>query len=406
MTIEKLPEIIYPLTEVNKVNEIVDTLNDNLGMYYSEYNPELTPVNGTASWVVTHNLNTKNISCCLFDEDDIIVSKISITSDNSITVYINATSTISEDTYKIIVVANGETSATAGGLEIDSTLSTTSTNPVQNKVITNALNTKFDKANIDSTLSATSTNPVQNKVLFPTFSNFKYSGGTVIITVRQDGTGNFTNLYDALYSLNNKYFDAHVYITLGAGTYQMPRFIDISGMNRNCPFIKIDGTSADNVTLVGSDNFPEFFMFQIDWGQMVWFSNLTFRQGNSANLRGGIQALTGSKVYIENCTFDGFADTQTLCQGTARMQFRGTCNFKNFTTTAIRCEAGYVTSTYSTTLNFVNSTSVNTGTAFEVSYGGQIHVGENNAISLTRVRNRANISIGTTVNTGWVTGAQ
>lgn len=405
MTIEKLPEIIYPLTEVNKVNEIVDTLNDNLGMYYSEYNPELIPVDGTASWIVTHNLSTKNISCCLFDGDDIIVSKISITSDNSVTVYINATSTILEDTYKIIVVANGETSATSGGLEIDSTLSATSTNPVQNKVITNALNTKFDKANIDSTLSATSTNPVQNKVLFPTFSNFRYSGGTVIITVRQDGTGNFTNLYDALYSLNNKYFDAHVYIALGAGTYQMPRFIDISGMNRNCPFIKIEGTSADNVTLVGSDNFPEVFMFQIDWGQMVWFSNLTFRQGNSANLQGGIITLTGSKVYIENCTFDGFAGTQTLCQGTSRIQFKGTCNFRNFSGNAIVSEAGYVNSEYGATLNFINNTSVSTGTAFCVTYGGQIHVGDSNTVNLTKVKNRSNISIGTTVNTGWVTGA-
>lgn len=404
MAITKLSEIIYPITEVNKVNEIVDTLNDNLGMYYSEYNPELTPVDGTASWVVTHNLNTKNISCCLFDEDDIIVSKISITSDNSITVYINATSTISEDTYKIIVVANGETSATAGGLEIDSTLSTTSTNPVQNKVITNALNTKFDKANIDSTLSATSTNPVQNKVLFPTFSNFKYSGGAVIITVSQDGTGNFTNIYDAILSIHDKYCDGYVHIAVKAGTYEIPQRIEINGSVRNCPFIKIEKDGDGEVILVCSNNFSRNNMFIIEEKHMVWFANLTFRQGSSSTLE-AIRVRTGSNVFIENCTFDGFTMDHVYCQGTGMVQFRGTCNFKNFTNQAIMCEAGSIDSASGSALNFINSTSVSTGTAFYAYCGGQIHLGDNNTISLTKVKYRANISIGTPVNTGWITGA-
>lgn len=57
---------------------------------------------------------------------------------------------------------------------IDSTLSATSTNPVQNKVVTEALNAKADKTYVDNTvanitvdseLSKTSTNPVQNKVV-------------------------------------------------------------------------------------------------------------------------------------------------------------------------------------------------------------------------------------------------
>ena len=404
MAITKLSEIIYPITEVNKVNEIVDTLNDNLGMYYSEYNPELTPVDGTASWVVTHNLGTKNISCCLFDEDDIVVSKISITSDNSITVYINATSTISEDTYKIIVVANGETSATAGGLEIDSTLSSTSTNPVQNKVITNALSTKFDKANIDSTLSATSTNPVQNKVLFPTFSNFKYSGGAVIITVSQDGTGNFTNIYDAILSVHNKYCDSCVHLAVKAGTYEIPQTIGVNGRARNCPFIKIDKSGDGEVILVGSDNFSGNRMFNIEEKQMLWFSNLTFRQGNSPIIE-AIRSRTGSSVFIENCTFDGFTMDHVYCQGTGMVQFRGTCNFKNFTNQAIMCEAGSIDSAGGSVLNFVNNTSVSTGTAFCVTHGGQIHVGDSNTVNLTKVKYRANISIGTPVNTGWITGA-
>ena len=70
---------------------------------------------------------------------------------------------------KLIDIATGFTKygLWKGGTEItvDSKLSTTSMNPVQNKVITAALNGKQDKIIIDSELSTTSTNPVQNKVV-------------------------------------------------------------------------------------------------------------------------------------------------------------------------------------------------------------------------------------------------
>ena len=74
---------------------------------------------------------------------------------------------------------------------IDSTLSPTSTNPVQNKVVTEKFNSLSTVAttgsyndlsnkptiptpvNIDSTLSANSTNPVQNKVITQKFNTLK-----------------------------------------------------------------------------------------------------------------------------------------------------------------------------------------------------------------------------------------
>jgi hypothetical protein len=48
---------------------------------------------------------------------------------------------------------------------VDSSLSSTSTNPVQNKVVKAALDAKQNRMTIDSALSATSANPVQNKVV-------------------------------------------------------------------------------------------------------------------------------------------------------------------------------------------------------------------------------------------------
>ena len=87
-------------------------------------------------------------------------------------------------------------SATDTKYTIDSTLSGTSTNPIQNKVVYNALAGKQDKLTagtgisisgntisctvsggsggnitVDSTMSSTSTNPVQNKVIYTALQN-------------------------------------------------------------------------------------------------------------------------------------------------------------------------------------------------------------------------------------------
>ena len=51
-----------------------------------------------------------------------------------------------------------------GTVDVDTELSTTSTNPVQNKVITERINS-IQSVDVDTELSTTSTNPVQNKVI-------------------------------------------------------------------------------------------------------------------------------------------------------------------------------------------------------------------------------------------------
>ena len=57
--------------------------------------------------------------------------------------------------------SNGVLSATGGAtITVDSALSTTSTNPVQNAVITNALNGKQATLTFDTTPTASSNNPV------------------------------------------------------------------------------------------------------------------------------------------------------------------------------------------------------------------------------------------------------
>ena len=67
----------------------------------------------------------------------------------------------------ITISGNTISSTVSGGasVTVDSSLSSTSANPVQNKVVKAALDAKQDRMTIDSALSSTSANPVQNKAV-------------------------------------------------------------------------------------------------------------------------------------------------------------------------------------------------------------------------------------------------
>ena len=145
-------------------------------------------------------------------------------------------------------------SATDTKYTIDSTLSSTSTNPIQNKVVYNALAGKQDKLTagtgisisgntisctvsggsggsitVDSTMSPTSTNPVQNKVIYSALqgkqntltagTRISINGNTISCTVSGGGgtvtvdsalSGTSTNpvqnkvIYTALQNKQNK----------------------------------------------------------------------------------------------------------------------------------------------------------------------------------------------------------
>ena len=131
MSITRLPEIVFPLTQVNKVNEIVDVLNDNLNMYYSEENPALTPVEGIATWTVTHNLGTENVNCSLYNGDMLVLSSVSVTCENVVTVSLNSDTNIPADTYKIVIISNGAGSSSGSDSYVLPTASTTTLGAVR-----------------------------------------------------------------------------------------------------------------------------------------------------------------------------------------------------------------------------------------------------------------------------------
>ena len=66
-----------------------------------------------------------------------------------------------------VIVLNYSKQGSGEGVTVDSAFSTTSTNALQNKVITNRFNQVESRLiDVDSALNTTSTNPVQNKVLY------------------------------------------------------------------------------------------------------------------------------------------------------------------------------------------------------------------------------------------------
>ena len=141
MSIVKLPDIVYPLSHVNKTNEIIDALNDNLGFYYAGTNPALTAVEGVCTWTVTHNLGTDDVNCAIYEGDNEVIANVEVTSDDAVTVTINSATNIAQGTYSIMITAGGTTAGGSVGpaIEVDQEYDPTSANPQAGVAVAGAL---------------------------------------------------------------------------------------------------------------------------------------------------------------------------------------------------------------------------------------------------------------------------
>ena len=401
--VDRLPDKVYPITQVNKVNEIVDVLNHNLNMYYSTTNPVLTPVAGVVQWSATHNLGTENVTCTLYEGDNLIISKVSVDSVNAVTVYLNSTSEIPAGTYKITIVTNGGANLSGtSSIQVDSALSTTSENPVQNKVIAGALDSKLNKSAVDIALSPTSENPVRNDVLYHYM--FRYFGAvngvSKVINVKLDGTGDFTTIEAAYESLKGgKWGNELVVIRIGEGTHTLSNRIIIDVFRNNFPSMIIEGVNK-NTSIIQNSYDLMYSFFLLSSVAKVWFHDLTFnRVASASSFDFALHNDDNSEIVISNCVFNNFANP-IYCE--SRAFFFETNDFNNFTGNAITSTSGFVATNWSSTINFTNS--VSQGTAFAVNAGGQIHINGNNTLNYTRVSNKTNKTVGSANNQGWITG--
>lgn len=111
-----------------------------------------------------------------------------------------------------------------GEINVDDTLSSTSTNPVQNKVIKAALDGKAASVAVDSSLSSTSTNPVQNKVVdaaLESKANISIYGDTFVSCGRKSETtvGNRSFAFGASTTASGSSSHAEGYYTTASGDY-------------------------------------------------------------------------------------------------------------------------------------------------------------------------------------------
>lgn len=324
MTIEKLQDTIKPLDEVNKINELVDVCN--IPMSYSATNPALTSSSGICTWVVTHNLGSENIFSIVYNSNNSEIFKnTSIDSANQITITFNSTDNIEAGSYRVVVTTGGigtgsggggsyslPTASTSvlGGVKIDGTSITINGEGVISS-------TGGTPITIDSTLSATSTNPVQNKVLYPSLSGF-LPGGTTI-TVKTDGTGDFTTLGDAIDYLTGKWSNGEVIISMSADTFTISSRIDIDSYNFNFLLLTIQGTSRTS-TILYRNAFSSMYDYVFgvsNYGTPVRIRSLTVKglRNDSTYANSGLVYHLGGQGIINDVLVQDVTDGYVIADG-------------------------------------------------------------------------------------------
>lgn len=274
---------VKPLTLLSKTNEIIDAVNEQLNTSYTEKNPLLTTVEGVCTWTVTHNLETENVSCTIYQDDSEVMAEIEITSDNVVTIKINSSSNITAETYSVLILAKG--SAEDGGSRIT----------------------------IDSVFSNYSTNPVQNKILTPSLSNFIPDNTEFII--KSDGSGDFVSLAEVIEYLNGKWSNGEVIITLESGIHNYTSRLEIHNLHNNIPYLEIRGAGTDLTTLKFQTNNYTMTKGAINFESItnrVVMRNLTIEGNGKSTSNGacisigyinGTVYLVGVKTINSNCGF-------------------------------------------------------------------------------------------------------
>ena len=326
MSILKLPDIVYPLAHVNKTNEIIDVLNDNLNMYYSENNPTLISSEGLCTWTVTHNLGTENINYSIYEGSNSIIADVSITSENAITVTFNSSSNIAKDTYSIVVISNGAGSSTGGGgsITVDSELSTTSTNPVQNKVIYSSLsqlNYLIPNVNINGIVPVSQNNILGNfcKYSYATILEnivFPQSFEIVIDFIPQTFSAVesiiFSSSVSRYFSFGLKSGDEWVFSTGDGNSWKATSYASDISVTYNIEYMaKIVGTSS-NTTLYISNNQGQTWTSKATAPIISSVSSSAYHLGN--NREDHSSPFTGT-INLNNCYIKDTSTNTYIWQG-------------------------------------------------------------------------------------------
>ena len=365
---------IKPLTLLSKTNEIIDVVNEGINSSYSEKNPLLTVNNGICSWVINHNLNTEEVSCTVYEGDNEVVVNTEITSENTVTVSINSVSNITAETYSVLIVSKGGVENTHNNIQIDNSLSSTSENPVQNKVIYNALENKLNKSN--------------------------YLPADTVITVRLDGSGDFTTIASAVAYLNNKWSEGNIIIDIGTGTHEVSSAIILTSWNnsqkRNFARIIVKGQGVDSTIIknTGTSSGTNY-IFEISGNPAVIIHSLTFQ--NTGNVKDVITVNREGHLTIQNCKFKD-VNLALYAHSGGEIRLENNLTFNNVTS-AIRAYAGTITGIFSANITF--DTVEN---CYQVKHGGIIRFYYSVNCTYTNITKKYSQTVGTATTDGWIAG--
>lgn len=109
MTIQKLEEKVHPLTEISKINEIIEEV-DAACAFSTTNSKALVPVNGICTWDIAHNLNSSEILCSLFINNTEVVKSSTALTLNTLRITFNSLETKVIGSCRVVLLAKGSSS--------------------------------------------------------------------------------------------------------------------------------------------------------------------------------------------------------------------------------------------------------------------------------------------------------
>lgn len=209
-----------------------------------------------------------------------------------------------------------------------------------------------------------------------------YIAGGTTITVKSDGTGDFTSLKDAVNSLTGKFSDGKVTISIGAGTFDITETVVIDGGNFNFAELEISGAGKENTIIQNTSATQYVSIISItNSGALIICKDFCLKAKDSSsgigvsisksdyvylenlkteNCLWGIYPDFVSKVWIQTLTGSNLADAMNVNRGSEAF-CRGTFTLSDVTTAfqvsnASLIKAAGVTKTFTNVTNSTNQT--------------------------------------------------
>ena len=268
--------------------------------------------------------------------------------------------------------------STLGGVKIDGTSIT--------------INQGVISSTVDSTISSSSTNPLQNKVSYPVLSNFIPSN--VAINVRSDGTGDFTTIADALTYLEGKWSNGGITLSV-KGTFNISSGIVIDTKTFAFPSLAFTGDTVNNtiINYSGTGTAIKVRGSSI----IVRLTNFTLNHTGTSPVGVAFQDFTNG--YIDNATLN-FTNTAIDGITSSRTTLTELGDYINITnaTSAIHADqggklfAGVMT----------HSSITNCSTCWQVSNGAILSGVGSTTPTYTNVTNKFSQTVGTATTNGWI----